>query len=46
MKVTKCLNGDCMHNDKYRCKATGFDEDIICKQGKEDAMKKIKRGRK
>jgi hypothetical protein len=35
-----CLNESCTHNDKYLCKAEVLDEDIICKQGKEDALKK------
>jgi len=39
-KYPKCSNGNCMHNDKYLCKAEGFDEDIVCKQGKIDAIKK------
>jgi hypothetical protein len=47
MKYPKCSNGNCLHNDKYHCKADkGLNEDIICKQGKADAIKKIKRRRK
>ena len=42
MKYPKCTNADCMHNDKHHCKAKGLDEDIICKQGKADALKKIR----
>ncbi len=42
MKYPKCSNVNCMHNDKYLCKADGLDEDIVCKQGKTDAIKKIK----
>jgi len=34
MKYPGCSNGNCMHNDKYLCKAEGLEEDIICKQGK------------
>ena len=40
MKYTECSNGSCMHNDKYLCKAEGSVEDIVCKQGKADAIKK------
>ncbi len=36
MKYPTCSNGNCMHNDKYLCKAEGLEEDIICKQGKAD----------
>jgi hypothetical protein len=42
MKYPKCSNDNCMHNDKYLCKAKGLDEDIVCKQGKADAIKKIR----
>ena len=40
MKYPACSNGNCMHNDKYLCKAEGsdFDQDIICKQGKADGI--------
>ncbi len=31
-----------MHNDKYLCKAKGFREDIVCKEGKADAIMKIR----
>ena len=40
LKYPKCSNGNCMHNNKYLCKTKGFDEDIICKQGKADVIKK------
>jgi len=44
MKYPKCSNSSCIYNDKYLCKVDeGLNEDIICKQGKEDAIKKIKR---
>jgi hypothetical protein len=42
MKYSQCSNGNCIHNDKYLCKAKELDEDIVCKQGKADAIKKIK----
>jgi hypothetical protein len=42
MEYPKCSNGNCKHNDKYLCKAKGIDEDIVCKQGKADAIKKIR----
>ena len=42
MKYPKCSNGKCMHNNKYLCRAKGFDEDIVCKQSKADAIKKIR----
>ena len=42
MEYPKCSNGNCMHNDKYLFRAKGFDEDIVCKQGKADAIKKIR----
>jgi len=44
MKYPACSNGNCMHNDKYLCKAEGsdFDQDIICKQGKADGIEKIR----
>ena len=38
MEYPKCSNGNCMHNDKYLCKAKGLDEDIVCKQGKADDL--------
>jgi|MudIll2142460700_1097286.scaffolds.fasta_scaffold482116_1 hypothetical protein len=41
MKYPECSNGNCMHNYKYLCKAKGSDEDIVCKQGKADAIKKV-----
>ena len=31
-----------MHNDEYLCKAAGFEEDIVCEQGKADAITTIK----
>ena len=40
MKYPACVNESCKHNDKYFCKADVIDEDIICRQGKEDALKK------
>ena len=43
MKYPKCSNDNCMHNDQYLCNAKGLDEDIVCRQGKADAIKKIKR---
>jgi hypothetical protein len=42
MKYPKCSNSICIHNDKYLCKAEGYDKDIVCKQGKDDAIKKIR----
>ena len=38
MKYPACVNESCTHNDKYLCKAEVLDEDIICRQGKADAM--------
>jgi hypothetical protein len=43
MEYPKCSNSNCMHNGNNLCTAKGFDEDIICKQGKADGIKKIKR---
>ena len=40
VKYSKCSNGNCKHNVEYLCKANGLDEDIVCKQGKVDAIKK------
>ena len=40
MKYPACVNESCTHNDKYLCKAEVLDEDIICRQGKADALKK------
>ena len=42
-KYPKCSNGNCMHNDKYLCKAEGFVEDVVCKQGKADAISSFSR---
>ena len=42
MGHTKCSNSNCKHNDQYFCTAKGLDEDIVCKQGKADAIKKVK----
>jgi len=43
MKYPKCSNSSCIYNDKYRCKVDkGLNEDIVCKQGKADAIKKIR----
>lgn len=36
-----CLNGNCVHNDEYLCRADGLGEDIICLQGKADAIKEL-----
>ena len=41
MKYPECSNDRCTHNDKYLCKADGSDDDIVCKQGKADAIKKV-----
>jgi hypothetical protein len=38
MKYPACENESCLHNDTYLCKAEVLDEDIICKQGKADAL--------
>ena len=42
MGYPKCLNSKCRYNDKYLCTTKDVREDIICKQGKADAMKKVK----
>ena len=42
IEYPKCLNGNCMHNDKYLCKSDGLNEDIVCKLGKADAITSIK----
>jgi hypothetical protein len=43
IEYPKCSNGNCMHNDNYFCKADDrLNEDIVCKQGKADAIKKIR----
>ena len=42
MNNPKCSNNSCNYNDKYLCKAKGLVEDIICKKGKADAIKKVK----
>ena len=42
IKCPKCLNGNCIHNDKYLCKADGLEWDIVCEQGKADAIISIK----
>lgn len=41
MKYPACVNESCTHNEKFLCKADAFDEDIICKEGKAEAQKKI-----
>ena len=38
MEYPECLNGRCAYNEEYRCKAEGISEDIICQQGKDDAL--------
>jgi hypothetical protein len=43
MEYSKCSNCNCVHNDKSLCTAKRFNEDVVCKQGKADGMKKIKR---
>ena len=44
MKYPKCANISCKYNDKYLCKANGIyqEEDIVCRQGKADARKRVK----
>ena len=42
MNYPECSNSNCKHNDKYLCKGNSPDEDIVCKQGKVDAIKKVK----
>jgi hypothetical protein len=42
MKYPECLNGRCTYNVEYRCKAEGIGEDIICRQGKDDASSQFK----
>jgi len=42
MEYPQCSNSDCKHNDQYLCTAIDIYEDIICKQGKADAIKKVK----
>jgi len=39
MNYPKCSNDSCTHNVRLDCKADGLDEDIVCKQGKADALK-------
>ena len=41
MVYPECLNGRCTYNDDYRCKAEGISEDIICQQGKDDALSQV-----
>ena len=43
MEYPECLNGRCTYNEEYRCKAEGMSEDIICLQGKEDAISQLKK---
>jgi hypothetical protein len=42
MEYPKCSNDICKHNNQYYCTSKRLNEDIICKQGKADAIKKIK----
>ncbi len=42
MKYPKCSNSNCRYNDKYICKGNDRYEDIVCKNGKADAIKKVK----
>ena len=41
MVYPECLNGRCTYNEDYRCKADGISEDIICQQGKDDALSQV-----
>ncbi len=42
MEYPKCSNGSCVYNDEYFCKAGGLGEDIVCKQGKADAVRRVR----
>ena len=42
MEYSQCSNTNCKHNDQYLYTTKDMYEDIICKQGKADAIKKVK----
>lgn len=42
MEYPKCSNTSCKHNDQCFCTAKNLYEDIICKQGEADTIKKVK----
>jgi len=42
MEYPKCSNSSCKYNDQYLCISNGLHEDIVCQQGKADAIKKAK----
>ncbi len=41
MKYPKCTNISCKYNDNYICKGNDRYDDIVCKNGKADARKRL-----